>query len=77
MSLTSCHTHHVGGAMVSHTHHTHLAGLVLDVPQRRLQAALRKKAVLQTLQEQEERRLVGEEEGRVSDAVIANQNQLS
>ncbi len=57
--------------------HAHLAGLLLDVPEGGFQTALRQEAVLQTLEEQEERWLVGEEEGRVSDAIVANQNQLS
>ena len=54
-----------------------LGCLCLDVPQRRLQASSRQQVVLQALQKVEEGGLVGEDQARVGDAVVANQNQLS
>ena len=57
--------------------HTHLASLVLDVPERGFQAPLGQEAVLQALQEEEERWLVGKEERRMGNTIIANQNELS
>lgn len=54
----------------------YLDGLFPEVPQRRLQTATRQQAVLKTLQEVEEGRLVGEHNTWVGYPVIANQNQF-
>ena len=51
----------------------HLGGLFLDVPEGRLQASLGEQAVLKALQEVEEGRMVGKDDGGVCNSIVANQ----